>query len=584
MTYHDPTSHPVQFPWQLAAWLGYVLVRRLIAWRQHPPRLDPLATGVVLGTAAAVVLAVTIVRQLPEPRVPADPRQRAEYYLKADRPDRAEEALQPWLRERLDDIEAHRLFVLTHFKARHQPIGQGDDKSDAAVRSFYTDLLAQAPSAHRRDVLGYALGFFEHMAGHDQQALARYATVGDPDLPYLSSSRGFALMGLHRDDKAVAQFRREMALGHDVPGAVRGLSHVDLAHHAWASIDSLASAPATRAHVPPDVRRTALLATGRVGGYVVALGRALTVPFAPLSMVAALFCALMWLFFVRAWDLFEREPVVLCVVTVLLGAAATRVVVAIGDGLGAWLPLLPGPGDPGLGWFVARVGLVEEVAKFIPVAIIALATRAINEPVDWMIYGCLSALGFSAYENYLYEANWGTGVALVRTFLCTPLHLSWTGALAMCALAGRRWRWAPVPAILCGLAVVAVVHGLYDFAMSSRGVAVLAMLLGVALWGEGFVALLAGAETLSPLRRRVTLGPLPPTHAYAACYAALCLIVFSADAARVEHDLAVGRLIANLTLGAVGLVLVRIYARTFARRLDQLNMLAKPAAPIPVAV
>ena len=51
---------------------------------------------------------------------------------------------------------------------------------------------------------------------------------------------------------------------------------------------------------------------------------------------------------------------------------------------------------------VVPKGLSEEIIKIIPVLIILKTTKFINEPIDYIIYSSISALGFAFIENIQY--------------------------------------------------------------------------------------------------------------------------------------------------------------------------------------
>lgn len=141
--------------------------------------------------------------------------------------------------------------------------------------------------------------------------------------------------------------------------------------------------------------------------------------------------------------------------------------------------------------FVVGIGLREEVAKIIGVVWLARFTlgnrRMLTTPVEAMIVGSLSGLGFAAIENidYLerfqfldkihytfgqYADNLSFRGSMSRVMLTPFVHAVWSGILAYfvflaLSLRGRnRARLATV-----GLAMAAGLHGLYNFFTSVPG-------------------------------------------------------------------------------------------------------------------
>jgi RsiW-degrading membrane proteinase PrsW (M82 family) len=255
----------------------------------------------------------------------------------------------------------------------------------------------------------------------------------------------------------------------------------------------------------------------------------------------------------------------------LLGAVAASFVFVIGDMRAVFgRPDVTGHNPTSFSYFVFSVGLVEEVAKFLPVIVVLLVTKAINEPIDWVIYGCLSALGFSVWENYSYLSAFGLEVGVVRPFLSTPFHMAMTGAIALSIPEARHRGWWPPLAVAVGLLVVAIVHGTFDFLASQHDATWGLLAFGVVVvWGEVFVVLMASAETLSPLRKKITFDHFSTYYWFIGSYVLLCGTVFLMNAALVEHEEAIHRLTDNLIPGLIAFFALRLYMRSFLKRVEQ---------------
>jgi RsiW-degrading membrane proteinase PrsW (M82 family) len=126
---------------------------------------------------------------------------------------------------------------------------------------------------------------------------------------------------------------------------------------------------------------------------------------------------------------------------------------------------------------IFTIGLPEELAKAIPVLVIALACRRRLAPPDYLFLGAVSGLVFGASEAQHYLAN-GVGLGsnpsldLVTTlqyiwrFPTDPIsHACWaglTGYFIGLAFTGE-YRWYRVGWI--GLAMASVLHGLNDWSV-----------------------------------------------------------------------------------------------------------------------
>ena len=138
--------------------------------------------------------------------------------------------------------------------------------------------------------------------------------------------------------------------------------------------------------------------------------------------------------------------------------------------------------------FVLGVGVLEEICKGIPVYLFLLNQGELNEPLSPAFYGAMSGLGFAIAEGAHYSliyasnvlgGNIGlTGHVLLTTvrFISLPLiHAIWAGIvgyfIGLAAINPTRKN----PIIFIGVAIAAVLHGLYDvFSQNIIGLGILA--------------------------------------------------------------------------------------------------------------
>jgi RsiW-degrading membrane proteinase PrsW (M82 family) len=122
---------------------------------------------------------------------------------------------------------------------------------------------------------------------------------------------------------------------------------------------------------------------------------------------------------------------------------------------------------------VLTIGLSEELAKAIPIAVVAVMLRNRLSPVDYLFLGAVSGLAFGASEVVRYfTSGFGIGrespgnlvLDYVWRFLTDPVtHACWaglTGYFIGLAVSGQR-KWYRVGWI--GLAMAMILHGLNDW-------------------------------------------------------------------------------------------------------------------------
>jgi protease PrsW len=205
--------------------------------------------------------------------------------------------------------------------------------------------------------------------------------------------------------------------------------------------------------------------------------------------VVPILLSIAWLLFIRRFDRAHPEPMWLIGVTFVLGGLATIPaglaelylanltpwldprVVTFGGQLFA-LPLA-------FVVFTVVVGFCEEGAKMLGAAF-AVRRREFDEPIDGIVYGIVSSLGFAAAENVRYFAmtRLSAPIVIARCFMSVPAHMFF-GAIWGYALGARLVEKRP--RVLLFLALAAAAHGLFDALLSTDGGGLLAVFLNVAL-------------------------------------------------------------------------------------------------------
>lgn len=112
------------------------------------------------------------------------------------------------------------------------------------------------------------------------------------------------------------------------------------------------------------------------------------------------------------------------------------------------------------------VGVIEELAKFLPLALFIYKKRYFNEHTDGIIYFALCGLTFGLFENVAYTVGFGTGTGLGRILLVPFFHAATTGIIGY-YLAKAKVEGRPRTTVLLPLVVIALMHGVYDFGLMS---------------------------------------------------------------------------------------------------------------------
>jgi len=121
---------------------------------------------------------------------------------------------------------------------------------------------------------------------------------------------------------------------------------------------------------------------------------------------------------------------------------------------------------------------VEEIVKFIAVALIALSSKQDDEPIDAMIYCITVALGFAAFENFLFALNPASAGNLAQSIVndnmrfigATLVHVVCTASIGF-ALGWTYYRSyiSKIVAFVIGLGCAVSMHAAFNLSIINSG-------------------------------------------------------------------------------------------------------------------
>lgn len=219
-----------------------------------------------------------------------------------------------------------------------------------------------------------------------------------------------------------------------------------------------------------------------------------------IALLAGIVPALFWLWFMLREDTCRPEPRILIISSFIAGMIVVPLVLplqefAISQYKGQNLVLV---------WVI-----IEEVLKYSAALIVVLWNRAVDEPIDAIIYMITIALGFSALENALFVFSPLIDGNYVESFVtgnfrflgATLLHVLASGTVGVAmALSYYKRSVVKVFAAVCGLFVAIILHALFNlFIMDASGGTVLTIFMFV--W-MGIIVLFLVFEKVKLLEKR----------------------------------------------------------------------------------
>jgi protease PrsW len=199
-----------------------------------------------------------------------------------------------------------------------------------------------------------------------------------------------------------------------------------------------------------------------------------------IAFTSGLVPALFWLWFWLREDKLKPEPLLLIAITFIAGMAVVPLALPLQK---LAIELYTGT-DLIFAWVI-----IEETLKYALAVAIIFWNRAVDEPIDMIIYMIVIALGFAALENTLFMINpLSTGDYLNSTltnsfrFLgASLLHILASGTVGVfLAFAFYRSKVAQIAFGMIGLCLAIVLHALFNFfIMEASGETILGVFLFV---------------------------------------------------------------------------------------------------------
>ena len=185
-----------------------------------------------------------------------------------------------------------------------------------------------------------------------------------------------------------------------------------------------------------------------------------------LYILISLFVAWIWVDYFRLIDIFEKNNLLYVLLVFGLGVCSVGIVLLFQNKVlypTGWS--LNGHFFNDFSYSVFGIGLVEEIAKISPFLLFhGLFRNKLREPIDYLAFVCLSALGFSAAENVLYYYQHGAHLIVDRSILCSISHMFDTAIVGYGFILLRFHPKFKNPLLIFGfLLLAALAHGIYDF-------------------------------------------------------------------------------------------------------------------------
>lgn len=372
------------------------------------------------------------------------------------------------------NIELYRTFIQDHFSIPESSIGL-DYSRERDDSRLYVFLLSKSESFDPilRDVGYYALGQYFSEQQKYPEALERYDNIYNRNLKYLNNSIGYCLMQIGKYDSSETYFLKEIQNKGNLEGAYDNLIDLYLFQKDGAKMKQLIQ-DGKKGYFSHSQLTDYYYQSGKVIPYIYCIFISPFLDFHFLTFFGAFIIVLFWVFYLRKLDIFAPEKWKYLIFIFLISAFLTPFTLILYDLVHYKIHFyLNGTFLNDLTYSILCIGLIEESIKLIPFLLFLKLSKQIDEPIDYIIYASISALGFAFVENLIYFNGYGLELMHGRGLISAVIHMFCSSVIGYGLSIGFTQKKSFVMRLLFSLLIASAVHGIFDFWLISETYSIL---------------------------------------------------------------------------------------------------------------
>ena len=284
------------------------------------------------------------------------------------------------------------------------------------------------------------------------------------------------------------------------------------------------------------------------------------------AILAAVCGAMLWIGYFRKIDILEHERIIDVIVALVIGYLTPTLALWIYYGLEVLGFNFNGELINDFAYSIFGVGITEEFSKLIGVFIaFRILKKRINEPIDYLVFAGIAALGFSVRENFIYYNNYGAQIATGRTLISCLVHIINT---SICVYGLYRFKLFnkgnTYTNSVVGISVAIASHGLFDFFLVQPFLGIYTSLLATVVYLIGinfWLQMINNCINFSPFFNYQKISSITKLYkTIFTWYVFIVVLVFIFDYYYHDISFAIKALIASLIQEGVVLVIVALRA------------------------
>jgi protease PrsW len=415
-----------------------------------------------IGVSIAIILSLNIF--ISEPTFNTI-HEKLEFAVNSKQYKLAEELSFEILKSDSTNIDNSYSFLHHHFDKSKKGFKYEVPREDSTIR-IYFEVKSNSQDTAMADIGNYGLGLYYSMQNDCDRAFKYFQKVKNRKLKYLNNSLGYVYKQRNRLDSAEFYIKKEIANEGNLKGAYSNLGDLLLRQNRFRELKLLIDDKESNKFIGQDAQR-------EVNFYCLQFGKYFrSIVIEPiknatnyLAFISALLILLAWLLYLRRIDVFEPEPWIDIAFVFIMGMMFSFLVYPFTDLINIYGHFrLNGSLFNDFIYCILSIGFIEESVKIFPLLILIRYSRIINEPLDFIIYASVTALGFAFIENIKYFDYFGLDIVHGRALISAVVHMFCTSLIAYGIVFNQYVKKKNVYFnFFLFLGLSAFVHGFFDF-------------------------------------------------------------------------------------------------------------------------
>lgn len=362
-------------------------------------------------------------------------------------------------------ISNHFNFLKTYFQLplAQNGKGRGSFKEYNEVVDYYRMLLGSS-NYEVRDIGKFGRGMFFYHSGYVEEALTSFTNIYNQELPYLNYIYG-SYFRFGQYSKAIKYLNREISINSLNKDSYKELANTYYLMEQPYKLDSLLSNPVFFEYATNKVKRYAYFKTKKIKAYSNAIFSRFFKGVNAYGFLGALLILIIWfsyLLFIHRYLKKRWGTAILILFLGMIFAFGTSLLTDFNSYVLGYS--LKDEFFNDFIYCILGIGAIEELMKIIPLFLVMLFSKKLKEPIDYVVFASISALGFAFIENLIYFDEGGLKTIQGRSLSSTVTHMFNSSLVAYGIAIGKfakKKNWG----LYCLFFYIlsSSFHGFYDF-------------------------------------------------------------------------------------------------------------------------